>query len=91
MPGGRLLPQGRGRVAFDSAVGGQSPSRRTPRRVRACAFRSTSNRFVFYCFQSHLIKRQIHEHLGATINQITNASLGSFRIPFPPPPERERI
>lgn len=59
--------------------------------MRACAFRSTSNRFVFYCFQSHLIKRQIHEHLGATINQITNASLGSFRIPFPPPPERERI
>ena len=39
--------------------------------------------FVYYQFQSEVIQRQIHEHLGATINQITNKSLRSFRIPFP--------
>jgi type I restriction enzyme S subunit len=53
--------------------------------------RSPHNRFVAYCFQSDLVKRQIHEHLGATINQITNRSLNSFRIPFPPPGERRAI
>jgi type I restriction enzyme S subunit len=26
----------------------------------------------------------VHEHLGATINQITNKSLNSFRVPLPP-------
>ena len=54
-------------------------------------FRSSANRFVSYCFQSHLIRKQIHEHLGATINQITNKSLRSFRIPFPPLEERDAI
>jgi type I restriction enzyme, S subunit len=54
-------------------------------------FRSTWNRFVFYCFQSDLMKRQIHEHLGATINQITNKSLTSFRIPFPSAVEQDAI
>ena len=54
-------------------------------------FRSPYNSFVSYCFQSNLVKRQIHEHLGATINQITNKSFKSFRIPFPPPAEREAI
>ena len=54
-------------------------------------FRSPHNRFIFYCFQSDLVKRQIHEHLGATINQITNKSLNSFRIPFPNCDEREMI
>ncbi len=46
-------------------------------------FRTPFHRFVYHQFQSALIKRQIHEHLGATINQITNKSLNSFRIPFP--------
>lgn len=46
-------------------------------------FRSPFNPFTFYCFQANLVKRQIHEHLGATINQITNKSLRSFCIPFP--------
>ncbi len=54
-------------------------------------FRSPHNRFVFYCFQSDIVKRQIHEHLGATINQITNRSLKSFRVPFPDSPERRAI
>ena len=47
-------------------------------------FRSTAGQFVNYLFQSDILKRQINEHLGATINQITNKSLNSFRIPLPP-------
>ena len=47
-------------------------------------FRSPFHSFVFHQFQSRLIKRQIREHLGATINQITNKSLNSFLIPLPP-------
>jgi type I restriction enzyme S subunit len=47
-------------------------------------FRTPFYSFVYHQFQSLLIKRQIHEHLGATINQITNKSLNSFRIPLPP-------
>ena len=54
-------------------------------------FRSDDNRFVFHCFQSDIVKRQINEHLGATINQITNKSLNSFKIPYPEQPEREAI
>ena len=54
-------------------------------------FRSPFNRFVFILFQSALIKKQIEEHLGATINQITNKSLNSFVIPFPPLAEQTRI
>ena len=54
-------------------------------------FRSADARFVFHCFQSDIIKRQINEHLGATINQITNKSLNSFKIPYPERREREAI
>ena len=54
-------------------------------------FRSDDNRFVFHCFQSDIIKRQINEHLGATINQITNKSLNSFKIPYPEESERKAI
>ena len=54
-------------------------------------FRSPDNRFVFYCFQSDIVKHQIQEHLGATINQITNKSLSSFRIPYPRSKERDAI
>lgn len=46
-------------------------------------FRTPFHDFVFNQFQSDVIKRQIHEHLGATINQITNKSLKSFKIPLP--------
>jgi len=46
-------------------------------------FRTEFHSFVHHQFQSDVIKRQIHDHLGATINQITNASLNSFQIPFP--------
>ena len=46
-------------------------------------FRTPFHGFVFYEFQSNVLKLQIRQHLGATINQITNKSLNSFRIPFP--------
>ena len=54
-------------------------------------FRSADSRFVFHCFQSDIVKRQINEHLGATINQVTNKSLNSFKIPYPERQEREAI
>jgi type I restriction enzyme S subunit len=47
-------------------------------------FRSRFHEFVFHQFQSDVLKRQIREHLGATINQITNKSLNSFEVPLPP-------
>jgi type I restriction enzyme, S subunit len=46
-------------------------------------FRTSFARFVYHQITSDLVKRQIHGHLGATINQITNKSLNSFRVPFP--------
>jgi type I restriction enzyme S subunit len=46
-------------------------------------FRSRKNHFVSHQFQSQFVKKQINAHLGATINQITNRSLNSFRIPVP--------
>ena len=46
-------------------------------------FRTPFHGFVYHQFQSSLIKKQINEHLGATINQITNKSLNSFQVPFP--------
>jgi type I restriction enzyme S subunit len=46
-------------------------------------FRSPFHAFVYHQFKSDLLKRQIHDHLGATINQITNKSLNSFAIAIP--------
>lgn len=46
-------------------------------------FRTQFSDFIFQQFQSNIISRQIREHLGATINQITNGSLNSFTVPFP--------
>jgi type I restriction enzyme S subunit len=54
-------------------------------------FRSRYNNFIFHVFQSNIIKRQIDEHIGATINQITNKSMNSFEIPFPPMDEQNKI
>jgi type I restriction enzyme S subunit len=47
-------------------------------------YRSPIGKLASYLFQSEILKRQINEHLGATINQITNKSLNSFRIPISP-------
>lgn len=55
-------------------------------------YRSPLNPFLNYYFQSDSFKRQIDEHLGATINQITNASLNSFVADMPnDPAERAAI
>ena len=53
-------------------------------------FRSPHGQFLNYLFQSAIIKRQIDQHLGATINQITNKSLNSFLVPFPPTVKEQR-
>lgn len=47
-------------------------------------FRSEQGELLHQMFQSEIIKKQINEHLGATINQITNKSLNSFKVPLPP-------
>jgi type I restriction enzyme S subunit len=54
-------------------------------------YRSDYNTFISLVFQSDIIKKQIDEHLGATINQITNKSLNSFIVPFPPLNEQTKI
>ena len=47
-------------------------------------FRSEHGKLLHHVFQSGIFKKQITEHLGATINQITNKSLNSFQVPLPP-------
>ena len=47
-------------------------------------FRSNYGHFLHHVFQSGIFKKQINEHLGATINQITNKSLNSFKVSLPP-------
>jgi len=54
-------------------------------------YRSDSNPFLQYFFQSDDFKRQIDEHLGATINQITNGSLNSFVVDLPSEAEQQAI
>ncbi|MCC9175457.1 restriction endonuclease subunit S [Arthrobacter sp. zg-Y179] len=54
-------------------------------------FRSPLNSYLRYFFESGDFKRQVDEHLGATINQITNASLRGFRVRYPGEAERDEI
>lgn len=54
-------------------------------------YRSDSNQFLQHFFQSDDFKRQIDEHLGATINQITNRSLNSFIVSLPCPAEQQEV
>ena len=53
-------------------------------------YRSPIGKLASYLFQSEILKRQINEHLGATINQITNKSLNSFRVPVSPLDDERR-
>lgn len=53
-------------------------------------FRSADSRFVFCQFQGRIIKKQIDDIMGATINQITNKDMGSFKIPFPTDPDERK-
>lgn len=54
-------------------------------------YRSDANPFLRYFFQSDDFKAQIDEHLGATINQITNGSLNSFTVALPTAAEQHAI
>jgi len=54
-------------------------------------YRPECGGFVAELMNTHKFYRQVHEHLGATINQITNASLNSFRFYFPSIPEQKKI
>lgn len=54
-------------------------------------FRSPNNNYLRFFFQSERFKRQVDEHLGATINQITNRSLRGFEVFLPPLEERPMI
>jgi type I restriction enzyme, S subunit len=47
-------------------------------------YRSDHGEFLLFQFQSNIIKRQINEAMGATINQITNKDLAGFQVIFPP-------
>ena len=46
--------------------------------------RSDSAKFLFFEFQSSILKRQIDEVMGATINQITNKNMATFKVIWPP-------
>ena len=46
--------------------------------------RSDSAQFLFFQFQSNILKRQINEVMGATINQITNRDMAAFKVIWPP-------
>ncbi len=54
-------------------------------------FRTPYYNYIFHQFQSNNIQRQINENIGATINQITNKNLNSFRIAFPHKEEERSI
>jgi type I restriction enzyme S subunit len=54
-------------------------------------YRTKHSQFVFHAFQANDIQRQIQENVGATINQITNKDLKSFRVRLPPEDEQEAI
>ncbi len=45
--------------------------------------RSDFGKYLFHYFQTYYIQTQIDENLGATINQLTNATLKSFDINIP--------
>ena len=46
-------------------------------------YRTEFSSFIFYQFQSNIIQRQIDEIMGATINQITNKDMATFKVPLP--------
>jgi type I restriction enzyme S subunit len=54
-------------------------------------FRSDFNWYIFHVMQSDFIKKQIEQHIGATINQITNNNLNNFIFPEPPLPQQRKI
>jgi type I restriction enzyme S subunit len=53
-------------------------------------YRTKFYKYIFHAFQTNEIKKQIHENIGATINQITNKNLNSFEISLPPQIEEQK-
>ncbi|CAN5490733.1 restriction endonuclease subunit S [soil metagenome] len=45
--------------------------------------RSKSSAYLFQQFQSSILKRQINDGMGATINQITNKDMAGFKVIWP--------
>lgn len=72
-------------VLLDSRVAGETFG------AFMAVYRSDANPFLRYFFQSDDFKAQIDEHLGATINQITNGSLNSFTVALPDAVEQAEI
>lgn len=54
-------------------------------------FRSANNHFIYQLFQTPSFYKQVNEHLGATINQVTTKSLNAFSFLFPCNAEQKRI
>ncbi|MCY3940574.1 MAG: restriction endonuclease subunit S [Gammaproteobacteria bacterium] len=54
-------------------------------------FRSASNQFLRFVFNSALFERQSGAFLTSTINQLTLSMLYSIRVPFPPSGEQSTI
>ena len=54
-------------------------------------YRSDYNLFFYHVFQTDIFDKQITQHLGATINQVTSKSLNSFVFPVPSLPEQTKI
>jgi len=54
-------------------------------------YRSKYSHFVYQLLQTNLYQKQIDSNMGATINQITTGNLNSFKFPFPPLKEQEKI
>jgi len=53
-------------------------------------YRSPFNDYVAHLFNSNVIQMQIEENLGATINQITNKTLNSFKVIIPKDEEEQK-
>ncbi len=46
-------------------------------------YRTQFAKYIFHQFQSIIIQKQIDQVMGATINQLTNKDLSTFKIPVP--------
>ena len=54
-------------------------------------YRSSANPFLVHFFDADKFRKQIHQHLGARINQITGKSLNSFKVLLPCLSEQKKI
>jgi type I restriction enzyme S subunit len=54
-------------------------------------FRSKHNDYIYYVLNSNIFKFQTGRFLTSTINQLTQATLNGFEVPFPPKEEQKEI